>query len=247
MIDELEMSAELLSRTERETAWKNMAQQIAHEIKNPLTPMKLRTQQIQREIMEGNVDTEKLKQYINMLLTQIDILNDITTSLSTLENIHHADGEKENLLDIIDNLMMLHANQKQYEIQFINLSNTNEVFVFIEKTQLIRAFNNLIRNAIQAKKEDEKQKIIIELCDYGEQMWQIKVQDFGIGMDESTLKHAFTAYFSTKSSGMGLGLLMVKNIINDWNGTIQIESVLNEGTTFIILLPKYSKKINKMK
>lgn len=247
LIDELEMSAELLSRTERETAWKNMAQQIAHEIKNPLTPMKLRTQQIQREIMEGNVDTEKLKQYINMLLTQIDILNDITTSLSTLDNIHHADGEKENLLDIIDNLLMLHANQKQYEIQFINLSNTNEVFVFIEKTQLIRAFNNLIRNAIQAKKEDEKQKIIIELCDYGEQMWQIKVQDFGIGMDESTLKHAFTAYFSTKSSGMGLGLLMVKNIINDWNGTIQIESVLNEGTTFIILLPKYSKKINKMK
>lgn len=247
LIDELEMSVELLSRTERETAWKNMAQQIAHEIKNPLTPMKLRTQQIQREIMDGNVDTEKLNQYINMLLTQIDILNDITTSLSTLENIHHVDGERENLVDIIDSLLLLHANQKQYEIQFTNLTNMDEVYVFIDKTQLIRAFNNLIRNAIQAKKENEKQKIIIELCDYGEQMLQIKVQDFGIGMDESTLKHAFTAHFSTKTSGMGLGLLMVKNIINDWNGTIQIESVLNEGTTFIILLPKFSKKINKIK
>jgi len=70
-------------------------------------------------------------------------------------------------------------------------------------------------------------------------MWQIKVQDFGIGMDETTKKLAFTAHFSTKSSGMGLGLVMVKNIITDWNGSISLESKLNEGTTFMILLPKY--------
>lgn len=242
LIDELEMSAELLSRSERESAWKTMAQQIAHEIKNPLTPMKLRTQQIQKEITDGKVDTKKLDQYIIMLLEQIDILNEIASSLSIFDRMHHADGEKENLIYIIDNLLILHANQKNYEIIFKNLTETNNVGVFINKTQLIRAFNNLIKNAIQATKEDENQKIIIELCDYGEQMWQIKVQDFGTGMDESTRKHAFTAHFSTKSSGMGLGLLMVKNIITDWNGSINLESTPNEGSIFTILLPKYTKE-----
>ncbi|HON20383.1 MAG TPA: HAMP domain-containing sensor histidine kinase, partial [Bacteroidales bacterium] len=92
-------------------------------------------------------------------------------------------------------------------------------------------------------KEGEIQKIIIELSDYGSQMWEIKIKDFGKGMDQNTLKHAFVPRFTTKSTGMGLGLVMVKNIINDWNGTIDIESVLGQGTTFIIRLPRYSEEM----
>lgn len=239
LIDELELSAELLSRSERESAWKDMAQQVAHEIKNPLTPMKIRTQHLQRELKDGNINKTKLQAYTNMMLEQIEILNDITTSFSSFTKMHHGDGKKENLLIILDNLLALHANLNNYELSFINNVQTDDVFIYINKTQIIRAFNNLIRNAIQASKPNEKQSIIIELNDYGEQMWQIKVQDFGIGMDETTKKLAFTAHFSTKSSGMGLGLVMVKNIITDWNGSISLESKLNEGTTFMILLPKY--------
>lgn len=238
LIDELELSAELLSRTERESAWKDMAQQVAHEIKNPLTPMKIRTQLLQRELNDGKINKTKLQAYANMMLEQIEILNDITSSFSSFTKMHHGEGEKENLIEVLDNLLILHVNQKNYEISIVNHIQTNDVFIYINKTQLIRAFNNLIRNAIQASKPNEKQRIIIELNDYGEQMWQIIVQDFGIGMDESTQKHAFMAHFSTKSSGMGLGLVMVKNIITDWNGSISLESKPNEGTTFIILLPK---------
>ena len=241
LIDELELSVELLSRTERESAWKNMAQQIAHEIKNPLTPMKLRTQQIQKEIKDEKINKQKLNAFTDMLLEQIELLNDITNSLLSFAKVHHEEGNKENLVHIIRNILSLHYNHANYKVIFNNFTKTDNVFIYINKTQLIRAFNNLIRNAIQAKKANEKQKIIIELNDYGEQMWQIKVLDFGIGMDEVTQRNAFTAHFTTKSSGMGLGLVMVKNIITDWNGTISIDSAPDKGTTFIIMLPKYSE------
>lgn len=238
LIDELELSVELLSRSERESAWKDMAQQVAHEIKNPLTPMKIRTQHLQRELNDGKANKIKLQAYTNMMLEQIEILNDITSSFSSFTKMHHGEGKKENLIMVLDNILALHANQNHYELSFVNNVQTDDMFIYINKTQIIRAFNNLIRNAIQASKPNEKQRIIIELNDYGEQMWQIKVQDFGIGMDETTQKLAFTAHFSTKSSGMGLGLVMVKNIITDWNGSISLKSIPNQGSTFILLLPK---------
>ncbi len=243
LIDELEMSVELLSRSERESAWKDLAQQIAHDIKNPLTPMKLRTQQIRKEMAEGKIDVQKLNQYTEMLLNQIETINDITSSFYILTKIHQGEGVKENLIAIINNVLDLHLNQKHYSVVFENQTNEKEAFVYIQKTQLIRVFNNLIRNAVQASKEGEIQKIIIELSDYGSQMWEIKIKDFGKGMDQNTLKHAFVPRFTTKSTGMGLGLVMVKNIINDWNGTIDIESVLGQGTTFIIRLPRYSEEM----
>lgn len=242
LIDELELSAELLAHSERESTWKNMAKQVAHEIKNPLTPMKISTQQLQKEIMDGKINIDKLKAYTGMLLEQIDILNDISSSFSSYAKMHHGEGTQENLTQIIENLLTLHVNQNNYEISFVNKVTSKHAFVFINKTQLIRALNNLIRNAIQASKPNEKQKIIIELTDYGQQMWQILVQDFGIGMDASTKNLAFTAHFSTKTSGMGLGLVMVKNIITDWNGSISLESAPNIGSTFSILLPKANQQ-----
>ena len=243
LVDELEVSAELLSRSERESAWKDMAQQVAHEIKNPLTPMKLRTQQIQREVNDGMMDKNKINQYINVLLGQIDILTEITSSFYSLSKMHHGEGEKENLIHIIENVINIHLNQKNYDVVFNNMISEETVFVFINKTQLIRVFNNLIRNAVQAGKDTIKQKIIIHLSDYGGNLWQVKVQDFGIGMDENTLKHVFNPRFTTKSTGMGLGLVIVKNIITDWNGEISVESIVNEGTTFTIMLPKYADKM----
>lgn len=239
LIDELEMSAELLSRSERESAWKEMAQQIAHEIKNPLTPMRLKTQLIQKEINEGSIDKDKLMKFVSVLLDQIDILTEVTSSFSSLARMHHGEGEKHNLIQIIENVIDLHANQKTYDITFTNLLETNDASVFINKTQLIRVFNNLIRNADQAKSNKKKQHIIIRLSDYGGNLWQIRIQDFGLGMDEHTLKHIFNLRFTTKSTGMGLGLVIVKNIITDWNGQIKVHSTINQGTTFTILLPKY--------
>ncbi len=242
LIDELEISVELLSRSERELAWKELAQQIAHDIKNPLTPMKLRTQQIRKEIEDGKIEMEKIEQYTNMLLNQIETINDITSSFYILTKIHQGEGMKENLIAIIKNVLNLHLQQKSYVVIFDNQTNKDYAFVYIQKTQLIRVFNNLIRNAAQARKEHEIQKIIIGLKDYGSQMWEIQIKDFGKGMDQNTVKHAFVPRFTTKSTGMGLGLVMVKNIINDWNGTIDVESVLGQGTTFIIRLPKFSEK-----
>ena len=139
LIDELELSAELLGRSERESAWKDMAQQVAHEIKNPLTPMKIRTQHLLRELNDGKMNKTKLQAYTNMMLEQIEILNDITTSFFSFTKMHHGEGKKENLLMVFDNLLTLHANQNHYELSFVNNVQTDDVFIYINKTQIIRA------------------------------------------------------------------------------------------------------------
>ena len=237
LVDDLEVSAELLARSERESSWKELAQQVAHEIKNPLTPMKLRTQQMQRQLHEGRLSEEQLESYTRMMSVQIDALTDIASSFSSLAKIRQGKGNRENLLEIMESAAATYEGSGVIEI-----THAPDIIcadVLTEKEQMLRVFNNLIKNAIQAKREDLPQRIELHLSEAGDTNWLITVTDYGKGMNDEEKRHAFTPHFTTKSSGSGLGLAIVKNIVSDWGGSIRFESVKGKYTTFFITLPKY--------
>ncbi len=241
LVDDLEVSAEMLARSEREASWKELAQQVAHEIKNPLTPMKLSTQQLQRCISEGTLTDEKLEKYSRMMVEQIDALTEIASSFSSLAKIRQGDGTKENLLEIMDNAANMYEQTEDVHIEIKHSPQIAEAAVLIEKDQMLRVFNNLIKNAIQAQKPGLPQHIELILSEENDTQWLITVTDYGKGMDEEEKKHAFTPHFTTKSTGSGLGLAIVRNIVSDWGGSIRFESVRNDHTSFFILLPKYKQ------
>ncbi|MBP5613067.1 MAG: ATP-binding protein [Bacteroidales bacterium] len=239
LVDDLEVSAELLARSERESSWKELAQQVAHEIKNPLTPMKLRTQQMQRQLHEGRLTEEQLESYTRMMVGQIDALTDIASSFSSLAKMRQGKGSSENLLEIIESAAATYEGSG-----IIEITHAPEILradVLTEKEQMLRVFNNLIKNAIQAKKENLPPLIEIHLDEADDNHWRITLTDYGKGMGEKEKRHAFTPHFTTKSSGSGLGLAIVKNIVSDWGGSIRFESVRNDHTSFFILLPKYKQ------
>ena len=160
-----EESAQILKQNSQREAWQNMARQVAHEIKNPLTPMQLKTQFILREYNSGNVSQQKMNTYFATMLEQINSLSEIASSFSQLSQIGSSDSDVEDLIIIINNVLALYQNTEDVEISFIHNLQENQAFVFINKTQLIRVFNNLIKNSIQAKKDNEDNfvKIILKI------------------------------------------------------------------------------------
>jgi len=239
LIAKLHINAELLERTSQELAWKDMAKQIAHEIKNPLTPMRLTTQQIMRQLSNENMDMEQLENYFKMILAQIDTLSEIATSFSNFAQANQRDGSCQDLFSILQNAISSY-NEKDVEILLENHTGQDTVFSFVSRSQMMQVFNNLIKNAIQAKKPEQKQFISIVLQNYGDKMWQVKIADTGIGMTAEVKEKLFQPNFTTKTSGMGLGLALVKQIITARGGNITFESTFGEGTTFWITLPKYN-------
>jgi signal transduction histidine kinase len=243
LIDRLDESAGMLEKSSQEIAWRDMARQVAHEIKNPLTPMRLTTQQMMRQLsMNDSVDKEKLSRYFAMVIQQTDTLTDIANSFSNFAKVDQQDGYPEDLLPIIQNTI---SSFDEDDVSFTlkNYTKHEEVISFVNKSQISRVFNNLIKNAIQAKKPTEKLSIIIELENYGDKMWQITLMDTGLGMTEEVKAKVFSPNFTTKNSGTGLGLAMTKRIINTWGGNISFDSTYNVGTIFYITLPKYEEHV----
>ena len=242
LIDRLKTSAELIEKSSQEVAWKDMAKQVAHEIKNPLTPMRLTTQHLLRELNTNqNIDREKLTHYLSMIIQQTDTLTDIASSFSDFAKINQQEGTPEDLIPIIQNARASYGENPAILFYLKNKTGVENVMSFINKSQISQVFNNLIKNAIQAKKLDNIQTITIEIENHGDKMWQIKVSDTGIGMTDEVKKKIFSPNFTTKTSGMGLGLAMVQRIIATWGGSITFESTYNVGTAFFITLPKYIK------
>ncbi|MBO4402708.1 MAG: HAMP domain-containing histidine kinase, partial [Bacteroidales bacterium] len=243
LVDDLALSAEMLARSSKESAWKELAQQVAHEIKNPLTPMKLRTQQLQKLMREERLTKEDVDAYTHMMIGQIDALTEITSSFSSLAKLHHGSGKEEDLLEIMRCALETYEDSDDYQYLLEYDQNLRQAPVWTDRQQMLRVFNNLIKNAMQAKKNGVRQRIILSLSDFDEKQWQVLVTDFGCGMDAEAQKMAFIPHFTTKSSGSGLGLAIVRNIITDWGGSIRFESVLDEYTVFTIRLPKYIRGV----
>ncbi|MDO9614372.1 MAG: HAMP domain-containing sensor histidine kinase, partial [Bacteroidota bacterium] len=237
-VDELAESAELLAKSERELAWREMAKQVAHEIKNPLTPMKLNIQYLQRAKAEGREHYDDFFERVTKnLIEQIDTLSGIATEFSNFAQIPKAKNEVFDLLEVLRKVCDLFEPNQNLCFSF-ELNNLKEVLIFADKEQLSRAFLNLIKNSIQAIPSDQNGEIRIEV-EMDELVAHIAISDNGSGINEEALEHLFEPNFTTKTSGMGLGLSIVKNIVNNFGGKVWYETELEKGTTFFIEIPVY--------
>lgn len=233
---ELNESAEELAKNEREVAWREMAKQVAHEIKNPLTPMKLSIQHLQRS---ASMDSEDLKERIDRtsktLVEQIETLSNIATAFSSFAKLPGKKLQKVDLLPLLHNAADLYSHSLTIPLELPKELAT--AIVMGDKDQLLRVFNNLIKNAVQATESNESPEISIDL-ELQENNFLIHIKDNGVGISIEQANRIFEPNFTTKSSGTGLGLAMSKSIVDHMNGRITFESVEKVGTTFIIELPK---------
>ncbi len=235
MIDELENSAAALAANERESAWREMAKQVAHEIKNPLTPMRLTVQSFERKFNPEDPDIhEKVKEFSSTMIQQIDTMGSIASAFSTYANMPAQKDETLNLVKI--SKLALDIFNEEF-IRFI--SNEKEIIVKLDRTQLIRILTNLVKNAIQSVSETENPKIDVSVISENNNAI-ITVTDNGMGIPEMNKPKIFEPKFTTKSSGMGLGLAMVKNIVETYNGSISFTSEEGKGTSFIVTFPKFN-------
>jgi len=237
MIDELARSAELLAQSERESAWREMAKQVAHEIKNPLTPMKLSVQYLQKTWDEKSPDWENhLKRFSRTIIEQIDSLSAIASEFSDFAKMPATQIEKTGLVEIINSAADLyHHHQVAITVQH----DRDEYFVSADKKQLLRAFNNLIQNAVQAVGKRKDGWIRIDITGEMDDHYRVSITDNGSGITEEQAVKIFSPSFTTKSSGTGLGLAMVKSILSTIGATITFESKAGEGATFILRIPAY--------
>ncbi|MBT8317468.1 MAG: GHKL domain-containing protein [Lutibacter sp.] len=233
MIDELEESAVKLAKGEREQAWREMAKQVAHEIKNPLTPMRLTVQSFQRKFDENDPKIkEKINEFSKTLIQQIDTMSSIASAFSNFAKMPTQKCEELNVVEVVK-----HALDIFSEDYILFFPKQDEIISELDKTQLIRIITNLVKNAAHALDEVENKKIEVSVEQNNGNV-VIKVADNGKGISEEDKERVFEPKFTTKSSGMGLGLPMVKNIVEAYNGTITFTSQLNKGTVFKIVLPK---------
>lgn len=229
MLNELEKSAVKLARTERESAWKEMAKQVAHEIKNPLTPMRLYVQHLERSLQTG--EPEKLHEFTRSMISQIDTLGSIAEAFSRFANMPELRMERFPARQIIERVTALYPDNK---IQFI--CDEPETEIYGDRDQLVRVMNNLINNSIQAIPDHLEPEIRVHLSRVKDEV-KISVTDNGVGIPASQADKIFEPRFTTKTGGMGLGLAMVKNIVDGFHGKIWFESNPGKGTTFHISLP----------
>lgn len=235
-VDELAESADLLAKSERESAWREMAKQIAHEIKNPLTPMKLNIQYLQRAKQEGNEHYDDFFERVTKnLIEQIDTLSGIATEFSNFAQIPQTKNETFNLVEVIVNVISLFEPNKNLNVSF-KKGNSKEVLVFADKEQLSRAFLNLLKNAIQSVPQTKKGLVEVNL-ETSDNYCIVAIKDNGSGISDDAREYLFEPNFTTKSSGMGLGLSIVKSILDNCGGKISYETKINEGSTFFVEIP----------
>ena len=233
MIDELEESAVKLARGEREQAWREMAKQVAHEIKNPLTPMRLTVQSFERRFDANDPKIyDKIKEFSKTLIQQIDTMSSIASAFSTFAQMPTQKREELNVVEVVK-----HALDIFIEDYISYHPKQESIIAELDKTQLIRIVTNLVKNATHALDEIKHKNIEVSVeTDNGNVI--INVADNGKGINNEDKEKIFEPKFTTKSSGMGLGLPMVKNIVEAYNGTINFTSQLNKGTVFKIVIPK---------
>lgn len=242
-VEELALSADLLARSERESAWREMAKQIAHEIKNPLTPMKLNIQHLQQAKGRGKDYNEYIERVTAILIEQIDNLSNIATEFSNFAQIPTARNQVFNLGDQLQRVIGLFETHDRATISFYAAENS-PVLVNADREQLSRAIINLIKNGIQAIPEDRVGEIKVSLSRNGDTA-QIAFSDNGTGIPVELRDKLFSPSFTTKTSGMGLGLAIVKNIAENFAGKVWFETELEAGTTFFLEIPVYKTAENQ--
>jgi nitrogen fixation/metabolism regulation signal transduction histidine kinase len=236
MIDELAKSADLLARSERETAWREMARQVAHEIKNPLTPMKLSVQHLEKAWKDRTPDwDDRLKRFTESMTEQIESLSAIASEFSDFAKMPVTRPEILDINEVLENVKALYFDTSRIRFEFLYDSGIPHT-ILGDRKQLLRVFTNLINNAIQAIGDNEKGMIRIELESSGNR-YHLKISDSGKGISAALSDRIFQPNFTTKSGGMGMGLAIVKSIIQGLGGEISFTSGEGSGTTFLLVFP----------
>lgn len=235
MVKKLDVSAALLARSEREGAWREMARQVAHEIKNPLTPMKLNLQYLQMAIDTNSPNVKDISVYVaKILVEQIDHLSQIATDFAQFANIGKTRIQVFNLNDSIKHVSSLYSANEN--LNMVLLPHSEKIMIKADKTQINRVLTNLIQNAIQSVPENKDVEIEIA-TQQADGKVLLSVKDNGTGIPEEMTNKIFTPNFTTKTSGTGLGLAMCKGIIEKLDGRIWFETKENEYTIFYVELP----------
>jgi two-component system nitrogen regulation sensor histidine kinase NtrY len=233
MVEELEISAIKLAQSEREEAWREMAKQVAHEIKNPLTPMRLTVQSFERKFNPGDPEIiQKMKDYSETLIQQIDTMNAVASAFSNFASMPAQQNETLNVVEVVELAIDIFNEEK-----VVFESESPEIISKIDRTQLIRIITNLVKNAIQSIPEQQERKTVFVTVKKDSNNVLIIVEDNGIGIKPEDISRIFEPKFTTKNSGMGLGLGIIKNIIENYKGTITFETEYGKGTRFTVSLP----------
>lgn len=242
MVKKLEGGAVALAKTEREGAWREMARQVAHEIKNPLTPMKLSMQYLQKAIQNNAPNIRELTSNVaKTLIEQIDHLSKIAADFSQFANIGNSRNEVFDLHELLNSLVGLHAVQEKANIHWHPVSE--EVLINADKTQVNRLFTNLLQNALEAIPEAQQGSVQVQEILNGHSVL-ICIKDNGSGIPPEMQSKIFTPNFTTKTSGTGLGLAMSKGIVEQAKGKIWFETMEGKGTTFFVELPLAEPGLN---
>ena len=232
MVEMLDKNVKELSKSNKEQAWRQMAKQVAHEIKNPLTPMKLSVQSFERNFDEKeDKNEEKVQEFTQTIIQQIDTMSSIASAFSNFSEMPIQQGDKTNIVKAIKLALEIFKDEN---ITF--KSDFDKIIINIDKPQIVRIMTNLIKNSIQACQNVSSPKISVTLKQK-ENVVEIRVKDNGQGIPKEIRPNIFEPNFTTKSSGMGLGLGMVKNLVKSYNGKIDFETKIQKGTTFKITFP----------
>jgi two-component system, NtrC family, nitrogen regulation sensor histidine kinase NtrY len=240
MLRKLENSTVLLAKSEREMAWREMAKQVAHEIKNPLTPMKLSMQMLEKAIKNKKPNVAEMTERVTAtIIEQIDNLTLIATNFSNFAKMPELQKEVVILNEVLYAVTGMYIDDKDNE--FLFLVPNFPIYIYADKSQLIRVFTNIIQNAIQAIPENRKGNISLSVTKIENNFVRVTVSDNGEGISTEKAKNLFQPYFTTKSSGTGLGLAMCKDIIEKFGGSITYESIVDKGAQFYIDLPIHTE------
>jgi nitrogen fixation/metabolism regulation signal transduction histidine kinase len=236
LIDKLAVSVEELAQTEREMSWRQMARQMAHEIKNPLTPMQLL---VQRLLMQGGDNLQEYKESVHLsakaLLKGIESITTTTEALSNFAKTPMQPLKPINLVESVRYAVdLFRNNEESVKIDFT--SSLDSAMVLVDKEMIGSVFNNLLKNAIQSIPSDREGEILVKIYHNITDVI-VSVKDNGIGIPDENREKLFDVNFTTKTKGMGLGLIVVKNVVEQAKGTIDFNSIEGEGTTFIVSFP----------
>ncbi len=243
MVTKLEISAQALAQSEREGAWREMARQVAHEIKNPLTPMKLSIQYLQNAIQKGAPNVKELSESMAVtLIEQIDQLSKIAGDFSQFANIGNARLETFDITEVLSSLVRLYSANPGIHLEWYK--EEGSYFIYSDRVQMSRLFTNLLQNAIEANNGNNNMVNVIIRQRADDKEVHISVKDYSGGIPDGMKENIFTPNFTTKSSGTGLGLAICKGIVEKANGQIWFESEEGVGSTFYIRLPMAEERKN---
>ncbi|MDC8105579.1 MULTISPECIES: sensor histidine kinase [Chryseobacterium] len=232
MILQIQDQKERLRFKASEEAWREMAKQVAHEVKNPLTPMKLTIQNFERKFdpQDPNV-TERVKMMSKTMVDQIDLIATVASAFSEFAKLPEKNNETINLNAEVADILRVFSDDSV----FVHTNKAN-IMINMDRIYLSRIITNLVTNAKQAQSEDRKLIINVDIEQHQRRV-MISVQDNGVGIPDNMYERIFEPNFTSKNSGMGLGLSMVRKMVEDYKGEISVKSEVDKGSTFTITLP----------